>query len=265
MIPGVLVNAHRLHDYATEFLIQTGGTFMFKGPWLANMDLVITTDPLDIHHILSKNFTNYPKGDKFQKIFDVLGDGILNSDGKMWEISHKVILSVLKHAGFQSIMETIIWDKVENGLLPILESICERNTVIDMQDTFQRFAFDTVCKLLFDNDPECLSLDFPYNPLLKGFTDGEEAILLRHVTPPWLWKLQQILRVGKEKKLSDAWKNVDQFIYKCLDEKQMEYNNMKHDAQKMKAIWGEDCTEFKPERWISNGGEIKHQPSYKFT
>ncbi|XP_057444717.1 alkane hydroxylase MAH1-like [Lotus japonicus] len=29
-------------------------------------------------------------------------------------------------------------------------------------------------------------------------------------------------------------------------------------------VWGEDCLEFKPERWISEGGGIVYVPSYKF-
>ncbi|KAM0042427.1 putative cytochrome P450 [Helianthus debilis subsp. tardiflorus] len=33
---------------------------------------------------------------------------------------------------------------------------------------------------------------------------------------------------------------------------------------RMKTIWGEDCMEFKPERWISKSGETKNEPSYKF-
>ncbi|KAI4330143.1 hypothetical protein MLD38_028446 [Melastoma candidum] len=33
---------------------------------------------------------------------------------------------------------------------------------------------------------------------------------------------------------------------------------------RMKSIWGEDCLEFKPERWITEKGKIKHQPSHKF-
>ena len=29
-------------------------------------------------------------------------------------------------------------------------------------------------------------------------------------------------------------------------------------------VWGKDCLEFKPERWISGKGGIVHVPSYKF-
>ena len=33
---------------------------------------------------------------------------------------------------------------------------------------------------------------------------------------------------------------------------------------RMEHVWGEDCLEFKPERWISDRGQIIHVPSYKF-
>ncbi|XP_076916466.1 noroxomaritidine synthase 3-like [Bidens hawaiensis] len=160
------------------------------------------------------------------------GDLILNSDDKIWEINRKVIFSILKHSRFHNNMETIVWNKVENGFVPILGSICVCGTQIDLQDIFQRFAFDNACTILFDIDPKSLSLDFPYIPYSKAFTDGEEAILFRLATPRFLWKVQHILRVGKAKKLSDAWKNLDQFIYKCLAGKQREYNNMNHDAER---------------------------------
>lgn len=34
---------------------------------------------------------------------------------------------------------------------------------------------------------------------------------------------------------------------------------------RMEWIWGKDCLEFKPERWISEVGRIKVEPSFKFT
>ncbi|KAH7691010.1 Cytochrome P450 E-class group I protein [Dioscorea alata] len=33
---------------------------------------------------------------------------------------------------------------------------------------------------------------------------------------------------------------------------------------RMKGIWGEDCMEFKPERWITDKGKLRHEPSFKF-
>jgi cytochrome P450 len=33
---------------------------------------------------------------------------------------------------------------------------------------------------------------------------------------------------------------------------------------RMSSVWGDDCFEFKPERWITDRGGMKHEPSYKF-
>ncbi|GJR20869.1 cytochrome P450 [Tanacetum coccineum] len=401
----MLVNSHRVLDYVNEILMTTGGTFMWKGPWFAKMNMLIIAEPLDFQHVLCKNFTNYPRGDEFRKIFEVLGDGIFSSDGELWEIHRKVTMSLLKHPKYQSLLEEIIWDKVEKGLLPILESICGQGVEVDLQEIFERFTFDTISKITLDHDPKSLSIDFPYVAYVKAFSDAEEALFQRHIAPRSIWKLQQLLRVGNEKKLSDAWKSFDDFLYTCLAQKQNEYSTMNCEQQdrgflilptilkeikdkfgsfgdptkllrdillslmvagkdtigsalswffyilaknphveyklleelyavarlganvgkrwngkelgemiylhgalceslrlfppvslnhkspsqpdilpsghkvdhntkivlsyysmgRMKSVWGEDCMEFKPERWIAKGGGIKHEPSYKFS
>ncbi|KAJ4731043.1 Cytochrome P450 86B1 [Rhynchospora pubera] len=33
---------------------------------------------------------------------------------------------------------------------------------------------------------------------------------------------------------------------------------------RMDGIWGKDCLEFRPERWLSESGKLRHEPSYKF-
>ncbi|URE00655.1 Cytochrome P450 [Musa troglodytarum] len=33
---------------------------------------------------------------------------------------------------------------------------------------------------------------------------------------------------------------------------------------RMEGIWGKDCAEFKPERWITETGELRHEPAHKF-
>lgn len=267
-----------------------------------------------------------------------------------------------------------------------------------MQDIFQRFSFDNICKLVLDYDPQSLSIDLPYVPCEKAFNGAIEALLYRHILPESLWKLQKWLGVGKEKKLMEAWKAFDEFIYphitlgngeqkddakllttfrKAYEEKNIGSSNglrvflrdtalslmfagrdttstcltwlfwliaknpltetkileemesklqlkedkkwrffsveesrkliylhgalceslrlfppvaLEHKAPiapdtlpsgnylepntkiivsfystgRMESVWGKDCLEFKPERWISKGGGTKHEPSYKF-
>ncbi|XP_059666679.1 alkane hydroxylase MAH1-like [Cornus florida] len=227
MLPGLLRNASRLHDFATEILNQSGGTFTFKGPWFGNMDMLVTADPANIHYILSKNFSNYPKGPEFRKIFDVLGDGIFNADSQLWENHRKTTMSLIKHAKFQDLLERITWQKVEKGLISVLDHISELGTEVDLQELFQRFTFDGICILLLGYDPGSLSIALPYIPCEKAFGDMEEAILYRHVFPESCWKLQKWLQIGKEKQLSMAWANFDQFLSQYISLKREEFSKIR--------------------------------------
>ncbi|CAL9103414.1 unnamed protein product [Musa acuminata var. zebrina] len=33
---------------------------------------------------------------------------------------------------------------------------------------------------------------------------------------------------------------------------------------RMEGLWGKDCMEFKPERWITESGDLRHEPAHKF-
>ncbi|XP_075104531.1 alkane hydroxylase MAH1-like [Nicotiana tabacum] len=219
MLPAVIMNLHRIHEYMTEVLIDVGGTYEFEGPMFANLDMFVTCDSANIHHIFSKNFSNYPKGPEFRKIFDILGNGIFNVDHELWEIHRKTTLSIMSHAKFQTLLERNMWDTVEKGLRPILDAFAEQDKTLDLQDVLQRFTFDSITKLLLDHDPRSLSIDLPYLPYEKAFGDALDALLHRHITPENCWKLQKWLQIGKEKKLTQAWESFDQFIYPCISQK----------------------------------------------
>ncbi|GKA78364.1 alkane hydroxylase MAH1-like protein [Tanacetum coccineum] len=75
--------------------------------------------------------------------------------------------------------EVLACSSVEDGLLPVLEDVSRQGVELDLQDIFQRFTFDTICKLLFDYDPQSMSPDFPDIPCEKALCKMEEAILFR--------------------------------------------------------------------------------------
>ncbi|WOG99886.1 hypothetical protein DCAR_0519242 [Daucus carota subsp. sativus] len=222
MTPGLLKNAHRIHEFVTDVLRESRGTFQFKGPVLADLDLLVTSDPADIHYILSKNFSKYPKGPEFRKIFDILGDGIFNADGCLWELHRKTTTSLFNHAGFYKMLLESTKNKVKKGLIPVLDHVSRNEIEVDLQEIFQRLTFDNICSLLLDHDPQSLSLDLPYIPCEKAFTATEEALLYRHILPQSILNLQRLIGFGKEKSLSEARESFDEFIYTCISRKQQQ-------------------------------------------
>ncbi|CAO2830367.1 unnamed protein product [Amaranthus hypochondriacus] len=229
MLPALLKNIHRIHDYIIQEMELVNMTYHFKGPWFTNMDLLVTLDPTNLHHVMTKNFGNYPKGDKFREMLDVLGDSISTTDFNVWQYHRKMAQSFLSHPKFYEFLVQKTWEKVENGLIPILDHALQHGIEIDLQDLFARFTFDTICAIITDHDPKSLSLDMPYIPSSHALDDIEKAIFYRHVVPPFIWKLQRWLDVGTENKCRKAWEILDSFIYKCIALKRESLSNHKED------------------------------------
>ncbi|KAL8147054.1 alkane hydroxylase MAH1-like [Apium graveolens] len=222
MTPGLLKNAHRIHEFITDILKECHGTFQFKGPVFSDLDLLITSEPANIHYILSKNFTNYPKGPDFRKIFDVLGDGIFNADAHLWELHRRTTMSLFNNVEFYKVLLESTKNKVKQGLIPVLDYVSRGGIEVDLQEIFQRLTFDNICSLLLDQDPQSLSLELPYIPCEKAFTEAEEALLYRHFLPESILMLQRVVGFGKEKSLSKAREAFDGFIYKCISTKRQQ-------------------------------------------
>ncbi|PHU05757.1 hypothetical protein BC332_26579 [Capsicum chinense] len=100
-------------------------------------------------------------------------------------------------------------------------------------DQLLRDSLDSITKLLLDHDPRSLSIDLPYLPYEKAFGVAFDALLLRHIVPESIWKLQKWLRVGSEKKLIQACEAFDQFIYPGISRKleELMHNSTTKDAE----------------------------------
>lgn len=219
MLPSLFCHISRVHDRCVDLLGAVGGTFSLRGPPFANMDIIITADPANVHFVMSSKFANFPKGVEFKKIFDVLGDGIFNSDSDLWSIQRKHARFLISHDRFRKFLIKTTWDKVQQCLVPILEDISRQGSTVDLQDLYQRLTFDTTCRLVTGFDPGCLSIEFPDVPFSRAMDEAEEAIFMRHCLPETLWKLQRLLGIGHEKQLSRARGVLDSVINKYISMK----------------------------------------------
>ncbi|KAI9120763.1 hypothetical protein K1719_007796 [Acacia pycnantha] len=223
MTPPLVYNLWRCHDHITEALQRQAGTGNFFGPRFTRMDAIMTCDPMNAHHIMSKNFANYGKGPAFRKIFDLFGDTLFTSDSDAWKRQRTFLHSLLfKSKRFEKLQEKIILKKVETCLVPVLDHVVRQGADVDLQDVLSRFTFDVTCSLFLGSDPKSLAIDFPEIECETAFNKAEEFIFYRHIVPRRIEKLQRWLGIGLHKKIDEPFEAFDRFLRETIASRRAE-------------------------------------------
>ncbi|KAE8656744.1 Cytochrome P450 94C1 [Hibiscus syriacus] len=181
----------------------------------------ITANPKNVEHILRTRFENYPKGKPFAAVLgDLLGKGIFNVDGDSWKFQRKMASLELGSTAIRRHAFDIVNSEIQSRLLPLFSSISAEQRVLDLQDVFQRFSFDNICKFSFGLDPGCLELSLPVSELAEAFDLATKLSAQRALTSsPFIWKLKRALNLGTEKQLKQAIKMVDMLAQEMIKKK----------------------------------------------
>ena len=116
-------------------------------------------------------------------------------------------------------------DHCTGRLFPILTRASKTNETLDLQDILERFAFDNVCKVAFNEDPMCLAAPVAASDQLSpNFAHAfETATSLSSgrfcYAIPYLWKIKKLLNIGSEKKLKEAISIVHNFAMKIIQDR----------------------------------------------
>ncbi|KAE8769215.1 Cytochrome P450 86A2 [Hordeum vulgare] len=214
MLPALLVNLPRLHDWVTSLLSTTQLNFRLTGPPLSGRHLFFTSDPANVRHVFTSNFPNYPKGTELAEIMDILGGGIFNADGDSWRRQRAKAQLLMSGPRFRAFVSRCSRLKVERDLLPLLDHVAATSTggVCDLKDVFLRLTFDMTATLVFGVDPGCLTVSFPEVRFARAIDDAMDVLLVRSVLPLSWWKLVRWLGVGYERKMTVARLDIDGFI-----------------------------------------------------
>ncbi|ESW34876.1 hypothetical protein PHAVU_001G188500 [Phaseolus vulgaris] len=200
-------NFHNLCDWYAH-LLRNSPTKTIHIHVLQN---TITANPDNVEYVLKTRFNNFPKGKTFSAILgDFLGGGIFNVDGESWCFQRKIASLELSKTSIRSFAFEVVRFEIQHRLIPLLALSKQNDGVLDLQDVFKRFSFDSICKFSFGLDPMCLEQSLPISDFARSFDMASKLSAERAMSvSPLIWKIKRFLNVGSEKKLQEAVKTIN--------------------------------------------------------
>ncbi|KAI3846872.1 hypothetical protein MKX03_008465 [Papaver bracteatum] len=218
----LLANRDRHNQWATEILtVCPTNTYVLR--YLGGC-MVFTANPENVKHIAKSHFSNYPKGAVLKNILsDFFGNGNVNADGDSWKFQRQILSHEFNPTSLRKFFEEVVKVEIFHRLIPVLSMAAEKNCEHDLQDIFQRFAFDTICKKAFGYDPSYLSPSLEETEFAVAFEDANRITSERvgHVIP-LVWKLKRFLNIGSGKILKQAIATIRESIRKIVRQKKHE-------------------------------------------
>ncbi|KAG0232662.1 hypothetical protein BGW41_001752 [Actinomortierella wolfii] len=186
LIGSLLLGGDEL-EILRETTQQYGNTINFRA---FGEDFLIVIDPINVQHILVKNFSNYEKGPEFYNIFhDFLGSGIFNA------AEFKDARLINKHV-----------DKLIKVIDREIRS--HPDAPLDVQDLFCRFTLDTSAEFLFGETVNALEEE--HSHFSRAFNYAQLITAWRLRVPQWRWLVPSSHFKSEVKVLDD-------FVYRIVD------------------------------------------------
>ncbi|KAH6889005.1 cytochrome P450 monooxygenase pc-1 [Coprinopsis sp. MPI-PUGE-AT-0042] len=129
-------------------------------------NIVFTVWPEHVKIILSTDFNNYVKGERFQfAMSSVLGSGVFNSDGEIWKFHRSMTRPFFSR---ERVTDLDRFERHTQTALSLLVEKAKTGYAMDIQDVVQRLALDVSTDILFGSCANTLEvsakdLALPYN------------------------------------------------------------------------------------------------------
>ncbi|CBI16821.3 unnamed protein product, partial [Vitis vinifera] len=241
IIPTVFFHMNDIYNWGTRVLIRAGGTFYYRGM-----------------------FKNFPKGNYYRERFnDLLGGGIFNADDESWKEQRRLATFEMHSGPFVAHSFQTIQGLVHQKLLKLIEKLAKSGD--STESTLFRFIVPP----------------FVWKPM-RFFRVGtekrlKEAVRILHLS----WARHELLEELKKMVYLQAALTESLRLYPSvpIDFKEVMEDDVFPDGTPIKrgarvlysifsmarieSIWGKDCMEFKPERWIKDG-ELVSENQFKY-
>nr|XP_043629658.1 cytochrome P450 704C1 isoform X2 [Erigeron canadensis] len=224
---GQLFYFDKLHDYFADIALKHP-TFRLLAP---DQSELYTADSRNIEYILKTNFDNYSKGEGNKDIItDLFGNGIFAVDGVKWKQQRKL-------ASFEFSTRVLrdfsceVFRKNAAKLVGVVSEFAKANKVLDIQNLLMQCTLDSIFKVGFGVDLNCLEgTSEEGGEFIKAFDDSNALIYWRYVDP--LWKLKRFLNIGCEAALRNNIKLINNFVLNLISKRREQLATSQHCNEK---------------------------------
>ncbi|KAH7298298.1 hypothetical protein KP509_25G036200 [Ceratopteris richardii] len=211
-------NYDRLLDWTTSFFTDDHRTI--KMTFLSRRSYY-TVDPANVEHILKTNFENYPKGgESHYRLFDLLGNGILNTDGNMWRMHRKLASLEFSVKKLRRLTSSVY----KKNALKLLDQLITSNREVDVQELLLHMTFQSICEVafgsVFDPERDCTA---EAGSIPVALDNAQEMITRRYMYP-W-WKINKFLGIGSERVFREDMTKFNNFLMDMIEKKESQMQN----------------------------------------
>ncbi|KAJ3800615.1 cytochrome P450 monooxygenase pc-1 [Lentinula aff. detonsa] len=177
--PGTQVDPYcGVADGLVDIMKDQGPVFNMNILW---ENMVFTCQPEHIQLILATDFSNYVKGERFQRnMSSVLGSGVFNSDGDMWKFHRSMTRPFFSR---DKISHFDMFDRHTDSAISLMKARFRAGYAVDFQDLIGRFTLDSATEFLFGSCVNSLATGLPYprniapTVVSNSTTDSSGALL----------------------------------------------------------------------------------------
>ncbi|CEG47011.1 cytochrome P450, putative [Plasmopara halstedii] len=198
-----------MHDWiAEQFATTNGEAFIIKLP--GKDDMIFIAKPEHLETVLKTQFESFPKSQYIHDVYnDVLGDGIVLSNGEKWKRQRNVVAGLFSARALIDHMVPIV-QKYTIQLVDILSPIAATSTPLDMFDLLLRYTFDVFGEIGFGTTMN--SMNGAFQPFAQAMDEVQFLAGKRFKQPMWYWKLRRWLNIGDEKKIKENVRVIDEHL-----------------------------------------------------
>ncbi len=170
----------------------------------------LVSHPDDVRQVLVANYRNYRRSELYEKMKPLLGEGLITSDGDLWQRQRRMIQPAFHKQRIMSFTEMMV-ESIQR-MLERWEQLERRDEPLDMLTEMMRITQTIITRTMFSAGLDDATVDKVGQAVAVGQTTAEQRFWSPVVLP-------DAIPTPQNRRFQKAVKTIDRIIHGLIDER----------------------------------------------